>query len=97
MIEYKGVRGTQETVPEIEINVDTVYVRTNIQRKSEQLEGIEEPFNYWEYDEKQYTLREWNQVLSEENSRLVKEQENQNALINSTQEALEFLMVQMNS
>lgn len=47
------VRGTMETVPEIEVNVDTVYVRTNIERIEE------EDFVGWEYDEEQYPLREY--------------------------------------
>ena len=35
MVEYKKVHGTQTTVPEIEVNVDTVYVRSNIERIKE--------------------------------------------------------------
>lgn len=39
------VRGTQEQIKPVDVNVDTVYVRTNI-------EHIEtEDFTGWEYDE----------------------------------------------
>lgn len=92
MVEYKKVQGTQDIVPEIEVNVDTVYVRTNIQRKSEKLEGREELFEYWEYDEKQYTLREWTQILSDKNHELLESQKKQDRSISATQEAVEFLM-----
>jgi hypothetical protein len=45
---FNKTRGTMETVPNIEVNVDTVYIRTNIVK-------IEEPeFIGWEYDEVQY-------------------------------------------
>lgn len=46
------VRGTQEVVKPIEVNVDTVYVRTNIIRIEEENEGY--VFLGWEYDEMQY-------------------------------------------
>ena len=47
------VRGSMSEVPEIEVNVDTVYIRTNITR-------IEtEDFTGWEYDETQYTKDEY--------------------------------------
>ena len=47
------VRGSMQEVPEIEVNVDTVYLRTNIIR-------IEtEDFTGWEYDETQYTKDEY--------------------------------------
>lgn len=39
------VRGTMEIVPEIEVSVDTVYIRTNVVRIEE------EGFTGWEYDE----------------------------------------------
>lgn len=47
------VRGSMETVSEIEVNVDTVYVRTNIARVEK------EDFTGWEYDEVQYGVREY--------------------------------------
>ena len=47
------VRGSMKEVPEIEVNVDTVYLRTNITR-------IEtDDFTGWEYDETQYTKDEY--------------------------------------
>ena len=57
MKEFKNVKGSQPTVPSLEVNVDTVYVRTNIRR-------IEtEHFTGWQYDEKQYTLREFHELI----------------------------------
>lgn len=54
MERFFNVRGSQEVVPETEINVDTVYVRSNIH----QIEN-EEGFKEWEYDEIQYPMAEY--------------------------------------
>lgn len=64
MIEIKKVRGSQETVPALEVNIDTVYVRTGIIAISE------ECFNGWEYDEIQYSIQEWIQLMSGEQQAL---------------------------
>lgn len=45
---FKNVRGSMDSVPNIEVNVDTVYIRNNIVRVEE------EDFIGWEYDEVQY-------------------------------------------
>lgn len=63
------VRGTMKEVPEIEVNVDTVYVRTNIQRIEE------EGFVGWEYDEVQYKKDEFIELISKENKQLKQENE----------------------
>lgn len=47
------VRGSMETVPSIEVNVDTVYIRTNV------IKVDNEEFTGWEYDEVQYNVREY--------------------------------------
>ena len=47
------VRGTMKEVPKIEVNVDTVYIRTNIERVEE------EDFVGWEYDEEQMPLKKY--------------------------------------
>lgn len=57
MKEYKNVRGSQEYVPNIEANIDTVYIRSDIVR----VEEIE--FSGWEYNEVQYPLREYIEKL----------------------------------
>lgn len=58
MKHFIKVRGSQETVPTLEVNIDTVYVRSNIVR-------IEtEEFTGWEYDEIQYGIREYIEVVS---------------------------------
>ena len=50
---FNNVRGSQTTVPQVEVNVDTVYIRSNIRR-------IEtEDFTGWEYDEVQHNLRDY--------------------------------------
>lgn len=58
------IRGTMKEVPEIEVNVDTVYVRTNIERIEE------EDFTGWEYDEEQYGKDEFIELISSENKDL---------------------------
>lgn len=54
MIIRKNVRGTQKVVLERELNVDTVYLRTNIH----QIED-ERGHKMWEYDEKQMSFNEY--------------------------------------
>lgn len=63
------VRGTMKEVPEIEVNVDTVYVRANIERVEE------EDFVGWEYDEVQYRKDEFIKLISKENKQLKQENE----------------------
>lgn len=65
MREYKKVRGTQNVMPgEIEVNVDTVYIRSNVQPvKSDDFSG-------WEYDEKQYDIKEYIAFIGEKNTHL---------------------------
>ena len=63
------VRGTMKEVPEIEVNVDTVYIRKNIVRIEE------EDFIGWEYDEVQYKKDEFIELISKENKDLKQENE----------------------
>ena len=63
------VRGTMKEVPEIEVNVDTVYVRANIERIEE------EDFVGWEYDETQYNKDEFIELISNKNKQLIQENE----------------------
>lgn len=94
MLEIKGVQGTQVSVPEVEVNVDTVYKRTNIERKSQLDEHTQQQMEYWQYDEVQYTFREWLQVLSDENKQMQESQRLQDVDINATQEMVDFLLMQ---
>lgn len=57
---FQGVRGTQETVANIEVNKDTVYIRSNVQR----IETDE--FTGWQYDEVQYNKNEYIEKLTNE-------------------------------
>lgn len=64
MIELKNVRGSQETVPQLEVNIDTVYTRTGII-------AIDEPdFKGWQYDEIQYSKNEYIELMGEKNQAL---------------------------
>ena len=69
------VRGTMKEVPEIEVNVDTVYVRANIERVEE------EDFVGWEYDEEQYSKDEFIEFISKENEQLKEYQIIQDSII----------------
>lgn len=60
--QYLNVRGTQLDVPNLEVNVDTVYIRNNIER----IES--EKFTGWQYDEIQYTLREYQELIGNKSS-----------------------------
>ena len=55
---FNNVRGTMEVVPNIEVNADTVYIRSNIV-----LINTEE-FKGFEYDEVQYEVKEYIESLS---------------------------------
>ncbi|WP_096635846.1 hypothetical protein [Clostridium cochlearium] len=55
---YNNVRGTMNTIPNIEVNKDTVYIRSNIKEISE------ESFKGFEYDEVQYEIKEYVENLS---------------------------------
>ena len=63
---FQNVKGSQENVPQIEFNIDTVYIRSNIKR-------IEtEDFSGWEYNEIQYELREYiSKLANEEDSSML--------------------------
>ncbi|MEG2117533.1 MAG: hypothetical protein RRZ69_07630 [Clostridia bacterium] len=60
MKQYKNVQGSMKTVPQVEINVDTVYVRSNIKRITVENSNI--PQELWEYDESQYELHEYAEI-----------------------------------
>ena len=61
---YKDVRGTMDKVPNIEVGVDTVYIRSNI------VEIDEEDFKGWEYDEIQYKKDNYIEFISNKNELL---------------------------
>ena len=54
---FQKVRSTATNIPSVEVNIDTVYIRSNIIR----VEEIN--FSGWEYDEIQYTLREYQEII----------------------------------
>ena len=72
-MEYKKVRGTQQTIPsEYEIGKTTIYYRKNIQRKSE----VDEDgmvFEFWEYDEAQELRKEYKLEHPEEFEEVIDE------------------------
>lgn len=57
---FQNIRSTAEYVPNIEVNIDTVYVRSNI----EKIEEME--FSGWEYNEIQYAIHEYLEKLTNE-------------------------------
>lgn len=57
---FKDVRGSMDKVPTVEVNIDTVYVRSNIER----VEEID--FSGWQYDEIQYDKNEYIEKLTNE-------------------------------
>ena len=58
-MKYKKVQGTQYEKPlEFEVNVDTVYLRKNIERKYE-IDELGEKHELWEYDEMQMSFKEF--------------------------------------
>ena len=65
MISRTNVHGTQEKVPQLEINIDTVYIRSNIHQIEVQTDTKESRME-WEYNEEEYSLQEYlNKVLPE--------------------------------
>lgn len=73
MKELKGVQGTQTKVEEIEFNVDTIYIRSNIEKKIKIDEQTQEKKEYWQYDEKQYSFNEYVALLNTKVESLEKE------------------------
>lgn len=65
MTTIKNVRGTQITVPETEINIDTVYLRSNIHQVQD-----EEGNFLWEYDEQQLTVPEYLKIIVPQNQEI---------------------------
>ena len=57
---FNNVRSSAKHIPSVEVNVDTVYIRSNIEKVDE------EEFKGWEYDEVQYTIREYLEKLTNE-------------------------------
>lgn len=63
MIINKNVKGSQPIKPNvIEKNNDVVYIRSNIQEKTEKIEDVS--YKVWEYDENQLTRSEYDQLLN---------------------------------
>jgi hypothetical protein len=56
------IRGTQKSIPFIEIGKTNVYIRTNVERIEE------EEFSGWEYDEEIISIPEYISTLSDKNS-----------------------------
>lgn len=80
----ENVRGSQETVPNLEVNIDTVYVRENIV-------AINTPeFVGWQYNEIQYGIREYIEVVGAENLELQTSQTETNMML------LELMELQAN-
>lgn len=56
------VRGSQETIPFIEVGKTNVYIRTNVEHVEE------EEFSGWEYDEQIISMQEYINTLTDRDS-----------------------------
>ncbi len=56
------VRGSQETIPFIEVGKTNVYIRTNVEHVEE------EEFTGWEYDEQIISIQEYINTLTDRDS-----------------------------
>ena len=56
------VRGSQETIPFIEVGRTNVYIRTNVEHVEE------EEFSGWEYDEQIISLQNYIKTLADRDS-----------------------------
>lgn len=74
MLKRENVHCDWESVPGVEFNVDTIYIRTNI--KKEYNETLQK--DLWVYNEEQYTYYEFLEVL---NSKVDKSETEQNTKI----------------
>lgn len=54
---FNNVKSSAQRIPSVEVNVDTVYIRSNINKVDE------EEFQGWQYNEVQYTVREWQELI----------------------------------
>lgn len=61
---FQNVRSTAKNIPSIEVNVDTVYVRSEIKRVEEM------EFSGWEYNEVQYKKDNYIELISDKNELL---------------------------
>ena len=82
MKQFKGVIGTMETVPTLEVNVTTVYVRSNI--KQVEIEGLDR--KAWQYDEIQYDIKEYQEDVGIKTEALAADTDAVAELIASTME-----------
>lgn len=57
---FNDVRSSARHIPSVEVNVDTVYIRSNVVRVEE------EEFEGWEYDEVQYPIQQYIEKLANE-------------------------------
>lgn len=83
MEKYKNVHGSQDKVDGIEFNVDTIYIRTNIRREKKIDEITQQEYEFWVYDEVQYTFNEYLEVL---NTKVDKSETEQNTKITDLEE-----------
>lgn len=81
-------RGTMETVPENEVNIDTVYIRTNITKIEE------DNFSGWEYDEAEYSLREYISIINEL-GRVLTDRELDNLILGQQVTELELRLLEL--
>lgn len=81
-------RGTMKKVPNVEVNVDTVYIRSNITKVEE------EDFKGWEYDEERMPL---NKYIEQVNvlGQLLTEREVENLMLGQKVTDLELKILEL--
>lgn len=83
---FKNVRSTSEYIPSIDVNIDTVYVRNNIER----IEEVE--FSGWEYDEIQYDKNSYIEQINNLGQQ-VADREIENLLLGQQVAELELMII----
>lgn len=83
---FKNVRGSMDKVPSVEVDVDTVYIRNNIEKVDE------EDFKGWEYDEVQYDKDSYIEQINDLGQSIV-DREIENLLLGQQVSELELMIM----
>lgn len=85
---FNNIRGTMKNVASVEVNIDTVYLRSNIKRIDE------EDFYGWEYDEIQMPLQNYIQQITDL-GQLLADSETSNLMLGQQVADLELKILEM--
>lgn len=73
MKEIKNVESTNSSILEKEFDFETVFIRSNIKKITKLDEKSNENIELWVYDEKQYSYKEYAELLDSELKSLAQE------------------------